>query len=50
LEVLPDEAGIETAILLLVIPPRNGGVGSVALLKYGLKPNTMGTWRGRDDL
>jgi hypothetical protein len=50
LAVLPAEEEIETAILLLVIPPRNGGVGSVALLKKGSKPNTLGTWRGGDDL
>jgi len=24
-------------------------VGSIALMKKGLKPNIMGTWRGGDD-
>jgi hypothetical protein len=39
----PAEDEIETAILLMVIPPRNGGIGSIALLKKGLKPNTAGS-------
>jgi hypothetical protein len=39
----PAEDEIETAILLVVIPPRNGGIGSIALLKKGLKPNTAGS-------
>jgi hypothetical protein len=49
LEVLPDDAGIETAILLMPIPPRHGGIGRVALLKKESKPNTMNPWRGGDD-
>jgi hypothetical protein len=49
LAVLPAEEEIETAILLTAIPPRHGGVSSVALLKKRLKPNTMDPWRGGDD-
>jgi hypothetical protein len=45
----PDEEGIETAILLMVIPPRYGRVRNAALLKKRSKPNTMSTWRGGDD-